>query len=174
MSETLQVGNVGNVDRTGRVAPRGESRPAGVVAAAGAAALVVAGGLVAYGAYGDPSSKANQRSAVPVLVGICVVLAAVVFGVLVPKGLRALREAKPHATRWPLTLGIVGVVLMPAFWSGAPIIIGTGALILGTAARRDAGEQGWSTKSATTAVVLGLIATVLPVVVTILGNTIAH
>ena len=54
MSETLQVGNV---DRTGTVAPLGESRPGGVVAAAGAAALVVAGGLVAYGAYGDPSPE---------------------------------------------------------------------------------------------------------------------
>jgi chromate transport protein ChrA len=171
MSETLQVGNV---DRTGRVAPLGESRPRGVVAAAGAAALVVAGGLVAYGAYGDPSPKADQRSAVPFLVGICVVLAAVVFGMLVPKGLRALRDATSHATRWPLAFGIVAVVLMPAFWSGAPIIVGTGALILGIAARRDAAEQGRSTASATAAVVLGLIATVLPVVVTILGNTVAH
>ena len=172
MSETLRVGNV---DRMGTAQAGARTRRTpGVVAAVGAAALVVAGGLVAYGAYGDPSSKADQRSAVPFLIGVSVVLAAVVFGVLVPKGLQALREAAPHASRWPLAHGIVGVLLIVVFWSGAPVILGAAALLLGSEARRDASDRGVSTATATAAVVLGSIATVLPVVVTILGNTVAH
>lgn len=135
----------------------------GAVLKSGIAAAVVGVALVIYGAYGDPHTKSSQTSAVPFLSVVVVVAAALVFGLVVPRGLRAER-----ASRWALVPGIVSIVLFPlGFWSGVPLVLGGAAALLGSQPKDRSGDR-----VSTAAVVLGGIVVLGSLVVTILGNTI--
>src|SRR4051812_26817865 len=68
--------------------------------AVGAAAAAAA--IVSYGAYGDPHADSSQKSAVPILIGVAVVITAIVFGLLVPRALRAVESGTPSAVCWSL------------------------------------------------------------------------
>jgi len=103
---------------------------------AGAGAAAAAAGLIAYGAYGDPSAPDNQKSAVPFLIGIAVVVSAIVFGLLVPRALRAIEAGAQTAARWCLGHGIASVVLLIVFWSGVTLIVGAAAVLLAAVGRR--------------------------------------
>ena len=140
----------------------------------GIAAFVAAAPLAVYGAYGDPHPKANQKSGVPFVIVMGAVVAGVVFGLLVPRAVRAIREERARSARWALTHSIVALVLTPvAFWSGLPIVIGAAGVWLGrrTAEQREA--AGSPAGPATAAVVVGTAAIALTVLISVLGNTIA-
>lgn len=115
----------------------------------GALVAVFAAACVVYGAYGDPTASQSQRSAVPVVLTIALVGTAIVFGLLVPAGLRAI-AAHSTATRWSLGHAIAGLLLVPVFWTGLPLILGAGALVLAANQRREFGP------GRATAVALGL------------------
>ena len=107
---------------------------------------------------------ANSTDEWIVEVALEVVVAAVVFGVVVPRGLR-----HDSAGGRALVLGVLAVLLVPAFWSGLPLILGVGASLLGYAGKRAAEGSGKSTA----ALVLGLLA-VAAYAAIYLGNLIAN
>ena len=122
----------------------------------GVAAAVCGSALVYYGAYGDPHAKSNQKSAVPFLIGVSCLVAALVFTLVVP---RMSRVGAPRI--WTIGTGVVAVVLTPvAFWSGVPLVLGTAAVF------------GGSRAGSRATVVLGAIAIVGSLAMTVLGNTI--
>lgn len=63
-------------------------------------------------------------------VGVCAVLAAVLFGRVLP------HAADPARTAW--ILAILAVVTCLAFWSGLPFVLGIGAMYSGWRAGRGA------------------------------------
>lgn len=156
MSQTLQTS----------AGPAARARTWQLAALAGAATAVVAAGIAIYGAYGDPHPKPNQESGVPFLVVVDVVLAALVFGLLVPLALRG------GSARLGLVTSIVSVVALAAFWSGAPIVLGAAGALIGAQGRQRARENGTRTGAHTAALVLGAAAVAVTVVVTVLGNTV--
>ncbi len=90
---------------------------------------------------------------------------ALVFGLVVVRGLRA--EA---AGGRGVLLGAVGVLLLvPAFWSGLPVVLGAAAVLLGYAGRRAATGSG----RAVVALVLGMLS-VIGYVAVYLGDWVAH
>jgi hypothetical protein len=122
----------------------------------GIAAAVCGSALVYYGAYGDPHAKSNQESAVPFLIGVCCLVAALAFALLVPRMSRA-----GAARVWTIGTGVLAVVLTPiAFWSGVPLVLGTAAVFGGSRARSRA------------TVVLGAVAVVGSLAMAVLGNTV--
>lgn len=104
-----------------------------IKAAIGAAAAAAA--LVAGGSYGND----YQWSAVPFMIGIAVVVSALVFGLLVPRALRAIEAGAPTAARWSLGHGIASVLLLVVFWTGAELIVGTAAVLLAATGRKISG-----------------------------------
>lgn len=164
MSGTLQTA-AGPMKGTGSV--RGLAVKAGVAAAAAGAALAV------YGAYGDPHPEASQESVVPFLVAAVVLVSVIVFGLLVPRALRAAREGNARAAWWGLTASVTALVLAPvAFWSGIPLVVGAAGLFLGADGRRWASARGAPAKGYTAALVIGLIVVAGSIAWTVLGNTV--
>ena len=84
-----------------------------VAARIGAVVAVVAVGLVLYGTYGDPTASNSQKSSVLAVVAITLVGTALVFGLLVPAGLRAIAARSATASRWTLGHTITGMLLIP-------------------------------------------------------------
>lgn len=146
----------------------------GTVGGLGGAAFAVAAGIVVYGAYGDPHPKASQEAAVPFLLVVAAATTAVVFALLVPKALRALREETIHAARWGVIHSVVAMVLFPAaFWSGVPLIVGSAGAWLGLRTRRQRADAGSPTRPGTAAIIMGAIAVGGTILFTVLGN-LAH
>jgi hypothetical protein len=139
----------------------------------GIAAYVVAAAVVVYGTYGDPHPKANQKSGVPFELVIGAIAAAVVFGALVPRALRAIREERAGSARWALTHSIVALVLAPvAFWSGLPVVLGAAGAWLGRRTAEQRATAGSPTRTATAAVTIGTIAVVVTILMAVLGNSV--
>lgn len=110
----------------------------------GIAAFVIAGGLSLQGA------DSVQEAIVEVVLQLAV--AAVLFAVVVPRGLR-----HESAGGRGLAMGIVALLLVvPAFWSGLPLLLGTAAAVLGYAGKRASARAGLATAS----LVIGLLAVV--------------
>jgi hypothetical protein len=130
------------------------------------AALVVF--EVIYGAYGDPNAGHDQRHEVPVVAGIGLAVTALVFGLLVPRAMRAVEAASPTAGRWAIGFTVCAVVSLAAFWSGAPIVLGAAAALTGWTARR----RALAGKAFDLAYGVGLFAVVATIVWTILSNAI--
>jgi hypothetical protein len=145
--------------------PKSTLRP---LPAAGAA-IVVAALTSFYGAYGDPHPSTSQEHGVPVVVGIGVVLAGLIFGLLAPWAARTIARAGGFG----LALSIIGLVAIPVtFWSGFNIIIAGAGALLGLHARRAASQAGRSTGLGSSALTIGVIAMVLSTVMVVLGNTV--
>lgn len=145
----------------------------GLSARVGVVAALAAAGLAAYGAYGDPHPKANQQSGVPFLIVVSVVVAAVVFAVLVPKAVRSIRAGERRARWWAVGHGIAAVVLCVAFWSGVPLVVGAGGVLLAVEGRRCSQGATPSARPYSIALGLSVLAIVAAVVLTVLGNTVA-
>jgi hypothetical protein len=139
----------------------------------GLVVAAAASGLVAYAAYGDPTAPQHQKDAVPSIIVIAVVIAAAVFGALVPKALTALDGNGERRHLWALVPAIVALLTTVAFWSGVPLIIGVAAAMLGVAGRREAIARGAATRPYTATLVLAAVAAVGSVAVTLIGN-LAH
>jgi hypothetical protein len=74
---------------------------------------------------------------VPLLVRFAGVGAALVFGVVVARGLRT---APQQTTRRSLIVASVGVVSIVVFWTGLPVVLAAGAATLALDARRRLGR----------------------------------
>lgn len=81
-----------------------------------------------------------------------IVLAALVFGLVVPRGLRH----ESAGGRGIVMAAIALLLVVPAFWSGLPLLLGAAAAILGYAGKRAHTGSGRATAS----LVLGLLAVV--------------
>lgn len=86
------------------------------------------------GEWGLSTQDLNQ---VPLLIGFAVVGAAVVFGVVVARGLRT---APQRTARRSLIVASVGVVSIVVFWTGLPVILAAGATTLPLDARHRLGR----------------------------------
>ena len=74
---------------------------------------------------------AHDLGEILVVLGVCAPVTIGVYGWLLP---RRMATGAPGAA---LTLGIVAALLVvPAFWSGLPLVLGAAAVLLGTASRR--------------------------------------
>ena len=92
------------------------------------AILITVAGLAFanFGGNGDNGGAAEYA----VSVGICAVLAAVLFGRVLP------RAADPARTAW--ILAVLAVLTIVAFWSGLPFVLGMGAIYAASRAGRTA------------------------------------
>jgi len=130
----------------GSTTTRGRFSPLAIGTVLGAIAFT------ALGVFGDGSTGADHDPGqFLAMSSVILVAAVVVLGVVVPRW-----ENKPTAAGVGLGLSIAGLLLVaPAFWSGLPVVLATGGLMLGGAARRK-GRGG----VATAAIVLGTLALV--------------
>ena len=83
------------------------------------------------------------------MVALSAVVAAGVFGFVLPRAMR--EESAPGRA---LTLSVLGLVLFPAFWSGLPIVLGSAGALLGHAGR----NATTGAKRSVAALVIGLLA----------------
>lgn len=103
-----------------------------LVAKSATAAAAAAAALVVVGSYGND----KQWSAVPFLIGLAVVVSALDFGLIVPRALHAIETGASSARRWTVGHGVVTVLLLAVFWSGAELVVGTAAILLAVVGRR--------------------------------------
>jgi hypothetical protein len=111
------------------------------------AAALAAQALMLIGTYLDTPYKTKGSGAwglstqdliqVPLLVGFAAAGAAVVFGVVVARGIRTVPQ---HTARRSLIVASVGVVSIAAFWTGLPVILAAGATTLALDAHRRLGR----------------------------------
>jgi len=96
----------------------------GAIAGIGAAVLLVTAAATAVGAH--------DWAEIGVIVGISAVATVLVFGLVVPWALR-----KESAGGTALALSIPALLLVvPAFWSGLPFVLGVAGMVVGNAGRR--------------------------------------
>ncbi|WP_375400473.1 hypothetical protein [uncultured Amnibacterium sp.] len=96
--------------------------------------------------------EANSNPERIVEVAVELVAGGLLFALVLPRGLR-----KPSAGGRGIVLGVIAVLLVvPAFWSGLPLLMGSAAALLGLAGRR--ADRGAGTAIA--ALVLGVLGVV--------------
>jgi hypothetical protein len=84
------------------------------------------------------------------MVALCAVVAGGVFGYVLPRAMR--EESAPGRA---LTLSVLGLLLIvPAFWSGLPMVLGAAGALLGHAGR----NASAGSRTSTAALVIGLLA----------------
>ncbi len=116
----------------------------GTVAGIGVASALVAAAGTAYGAH--------TWGELGVVWGAIVLATALVFGLVVP---RALRKESAGGTALGLSIPAL-VLLVPAFWSGLPLVLGVAGFVVGNAGRKAPSGAG----KCIAAVVLGALAAV--------------
>jgi hypothetical protein len=77
-----------------------------------------------------PPIQPDQLRALPIVVVLLLVISAVFFFLIVPRGARSNRPAVGS-----LVCSILGLLLLPVFWSRLPIVLGTAGVLLGRMAR---------------------------------------
>lgn len=135
----------------------------------GAVATLLAMALIVYGTYGDPKASDSQKSGMPFVLAMALVVAVVMFGVVAPLALRAVAAGAPGGRRWAIGLTTVSVLGLVVFWSGLPLIAGSAAALVGRAGR----ESGQDSRAFSIARVVGVVAAGLSILVTLVGN-LAH
>jgi hypothetical protein len=111
------------------------------------------------GEWGLTTMAAQDLDQLPGLVGFAIVGAAVVFGVVVTRGLRVAPEQTARRSLSLVVAG-VGVVSIVVFWTGLPVILAAGAAALALDARRRLGRLPGT---GTAALVLAALITVTAV-----------
>ena len=111
--------------------------------------------LSAFGIWADgtPGGHDESNAAEFLLTcGLVVLAAGLVFGWVVPRGLR-----RPNTAATALTMSVIGALLVvPVFWSGVPLVLGVGGALLGWAGRDATGGTGKNQA----AVILGVLTVV--------------
>ena len=79
------------------------------------------------------------------------------FGIFVRKGLRTAADGRNRPARAALLVGLVGILSYVIFFTGAPAILGAGAITLGLAGLRLAREGRGRRGAAVTGLVLGAV-----------------
>jgi hypothetical protein len=97
-----------------------------------------------------PPVHPDQLRALPIILIVLLVLSAITFLLFVPRGTRSNHPAVPG-----LVCSILGLLLLPVFWSGLPVVLGTAGALLG----REARTTGWGLALA--AVIVGIAAVAL-------------
>ena len=77
-----------------------------------------------------PPMQPDQLRILPIVVVVLLVVAVVLFFVVVPRAARSNRPAVAG-----LVCSILGLLLVVAFWSGLPIVLGTAGALLGRTKR---------------------------------------
>lgn len=121
------------MDSTTTIEARPDMRSRAIVC--GALGVALAAGLAAWGTFGEAGV---EHSVTDYLVALAIigVGAAVVFGWIVPRGLR-----KESAGGTAVALAVLAVLSIAMFWSGLPPVLAAGSVVLGLAgwnARRGA------------------------------------
>jgi len=124
-----------------------------------AVAIAVAAILGAWGTFGGDGNSTGDYIFVLVIIGV---LAAIVYGLVVP---RAARGIWPMA-RTGLILSILGLLTVIVFWSGAPPIFAFAGILLGYFAR-----EREPSGLATGAILLGVMAFIADVAIYIADQT---
>jgi hypothetical protein len=117
---------------------------------------------VALGAANFLSTETSENGGgieYAVTLGGSIVLALVLFGWLIP------RTERPG--RAGLVTGVIGVLSLAAFWSGAPYVLGPAAVVLGLVARSRESERGQGAAAA----VLGALVTVAAIAAVVVDQT---
>lgn len=114
------------------------------VAGAGVASCLAAIAGTAFGAH--------DWAELLVVAGVLVLTAGLVFGLVVP---RALRKDSAGGTALGLSIPAL-LLLLPAFWSGLPLVLGVAGAMVGNAGRRATTGAG----KCIAAVVLGTLAAI--------------
>ena len=129
-------------------------------AAVGIASTLAAAALAVYAVLGGPNVQQHQVDTLPYVIGFVVVIAAIVFGLVVPWA-----KQRGQGNR-PATVGLIssvfGLLTIVAFWSGLPLILGGAGIALGLEGQdrsATAGRPGL----ARTAMIVGALAVVLSV-----------
>lgn len=117
-----------------------------VLTAGFAAAVLAAVALAVANFVGDGENGGVGPYAITLVASIAI--ATALFGWAIP------RIARPG--RAGVIVGALGLLSLAAYWSGLPYVLGPAAIILGLLGRSRAEGHG----AATTAVVLGVLATV--------------
>ncbi len=124
-----------------------------LVAPTAVACAVIASGFTAVGVFYQGPKHDHDHSVWEFYSVTAVILlaTAVVFGYLLPRALR-----KETAAGTALALSVIALLLLlPAFWSGLPLVLGAGGVLLGYAGR----HAPSGAVRTTAAVVCGLLAT---------------
>ena len=124
-----------------------------------AVAIAVAAILGAWGTFGGDGNSTGDYVFLLVIIGV---LAAIVYGFVVP---RAARGIWPMA-RTGLILSILGLLTVIVFWSGAPPIFAFAGILLGYFAR-----EREPSGLATGAILLGVMALIADVAIYIADQT---
>jgi quinol-cytochrome oxidoreductase complex cytochrome b subunit len=123
----------------------------------GLGAVVVA---VMVAAVANLSGQAASLGEVLILLGFVLVVAAIVFGLVVPWAKRTMEMgAGNRPAKTGMVLSILGFITIVAFWSGLPVILGAGGAALGQVGRERAASVGRSGLSLV-ALIIGVIAVV--------------
>lgn len=135
----------------------------------GGASALIASALAAYavlvGNIADPVHAQEQKATLPYVIGFAVVFAAIIFGLLVPWALRSTHAQRSSITA--LVCSLLGLLmLLPAFWSGLPVILGAAGIALGQVGHARAQTSGTRT-TALAALVIGALAGVLCIAITV-------
>lgn len=135
----------------------------------GGTSALIAAGLAMYavlvGNIADPAHAQEQRATLPYVIGFAVVFAAIIFGLLAPWALRSTHARRPSITA--LVCSVLGLLLLlPAFWSGLPVILGAAGIALGQVGRARA-QTGGTRTTALAALVIGAVAGILCIVITV-------
>jgi hypothetical protein len=115
---------------------------------AGALAVLITIGALAFANFGG-SGEDGGPGPYAITVGVCAIVAAVLFARVLPGA------ANPHRAAW--ILAALAVLACAVFWSGLPIVLGMGAVYSGLGAGRAAPA------------VIGALAAVLAVVACVIG-----
>ena len=119
-----------------------------------AAAATVGGAIAlnALGIFGDGTEGAEHSAGEFWIMTALILAAALVFGIVVRRF-----GGTPRAGTAGLVLAVLGALLVvPAFWSGLPVVLGAGGLLLGLDERREAG----ATRRGSAAIAIGALAIV--------------
>jgi len=157
---------VQTVAEQGRISGNGGRARAARV---GVVATLLAMALIVYGTYGDSQASDSQKSGMPFVLVMALVVAVVTFGVLAPLALRGVSAGAAGGRGWAIGLTTVSVLGLVVFWSGLPLIAGSAAALVGRAGR----ESGQDSRAFASARIAGVVAAGVSIVVTLVGN-LAH
>lgn len=121
----------------------------------GTTVFVVTIGFTALGVFSHgPQTDPHSASEFYMVAAVVAAATLAIFGILLP---RALRPDTVRSGGTALTMSVVGAALLvPAFWSGLPLVLGSAGAILGYAGRSARKGAGIST----VAMVVGILASI--------------
>ena len=109
-----------------------------------------------------PPIQPDQLRALPIVVLVLLVIAAVLFFLIVPRGARSNRPAVGG-----LICSLLGLLLLPVFRSGLPIVFGAAGVLLGRM------DRTTGRGLALAAVIIGVAAVILDLIALLVDRLLA-